>query len=142
MILPDVNVLVYAHRQESDRHDEYRTWLEEVWKSPSSYAVSDIVLAGCLRVLTHHRVFDPPTPFKTAVAFVEQVRSHPNAVTIRPGRRHWTLFLELCRQSDARGNLIPDAYLAALAIESGSELMTTDRDFARFDGLRWRHPLA
>jgi toxin-antitoxin system PIN domain toxin len=125
---------------ESDRHAEYRQWLESVWTSRANYAVSDLVLSGCLRVLTHPKVFDPPTPTKTAIAFVNQVRSQPNAVVVSPEHRHWPIFTELCRKAAAVGNLIPDAYLAALAIESGSELITTDRDFARFPGLKWRHP--
>lgn len=140
MILPDVSVLVYAHREESERHVEYREWLESVWSSRANYAVSDFVLSGCLRVLTHRRVFNPPTPSKTAQAFANQVRSQPNAVVIRPGNRHWEIFTDLCDKANAVGNLVPDAYLAALAIESGSELVTTDRDFARFPGLKWRHP--
>ena len=64
-----------------------------------------------------------------------------NAVTLAPGERHWDIFQRLCREANAKGNLIPDAYLAALAIESGAEWITTDRDYARFPGLRWRHPL-
>jgi toxin-antitoxin system PIN domain toxin len=86
-------------------------------------------------------VFDPPTPLDQAIAFVEQVRSRPNTVVFSPGKRHWEIFRGLCVASGATGNLIPDAYLAALATETGSELITTDRDFARFPGLRWRHPL-
>ncbi len=141
MILPDVNVLIYAHREESDRHDEFRDWLEQVLASPATYGVSELVLSGCLRVLTHHRVFSPPTHLDIAITFVDQVRTQPNAVIIQPGRQHWEIFTELCRRGNAAGNLVPDAYIAALAIESGSELITTDRDFARFPGLKWRHPL-
>ncbi|MGA7304507.1 MAG: type II toxin-antitoxin system VapC family toxin [Rhodothermales bacterium] len=141
MILVDVNVLVYAHRADTDRHEEYRAWLEALWAAPSTHAVSEMVLSGCLRIITHHRVFDPPTPLKQALGFVDQVRSRPNAVTVAPGARHWDIFTDLCRKTEAAGNLVPDAYLAALAIESGSELITTDRDFARFPHLRWRHPL-
>ena len=141
MILPDVNVLIYAHREESERHTEYRAWLESIWRSPASYAVSELVLSGCLRVLTHHRVFTPPTPIKEAVAFVDQVRSQPNAVVVKPGPKHWVIFNDLCQRVNATGNLVPDAYLAALAIETGSELVTTDRDFARFPDLKWSHPL-
>ena len=133
--------MIYAHREESTRHDEYRDWLEQVWASPATYGVSELVLSGCLRVLTHHRVFDPPTPLDAASAFVGQVRTQPNAVIIQPGREHWGIFTNLCRRANATGNLVPDAYIAALAIESGSELITTDRDFARFRDLKWRHPL-
>ncbi len=141
MILADVNVLIYAHREESERHTRYRAWLESIWRSPASYAVSELVLSGCLRVLTHHRVFAPPTPIKEALAFIDQVRSQPNAVVVKPGPKHWTIFTDLCRRTKSTGNLVPDSYLAALAIETGSELVTTDRDFARFPELKWRHPL-
>lgn len=141
MILADVNVLVYAHRVDSDRHAECRAWLEDLWASPSSHGVSEMVLSSFLRITTHHRVFDPPTPLARALSFVDQVRSRPNAVIVAPGNRHWDIFTDLCQKAEAVGNLVPDAYLAALAIESGSELITTDRDFAQFPGLRWRHPL-
>jgi toxin-antitoxin system PIN domain toxin len=76
----------------------------------------------------------------TALTFVRAIRDAPNAVAIEPGPRHWDLFERLCVQGGAKGNLVADAYLAALAIESGCEWITTDRDFARFPGLRWRHP--
>lgn len=141
MILVDVNVLIYAHRVDSNRNGEYKAWLEDLWASPSSHGVSEMVLSSFLRIATHHRVFDPPTPLDQALAFVDQVRSSPNAVIVAPGQRHWDIFTNLCRKAEAVGNLVPDAYLAALAIESGSELVTTDRDFARFSDLRWRHPL-
>jgi uncharacterized protein len=142
VILADVNVLVYAHREECERHEEYRAWVEEVLCCGSAFGVSDIVLSSCLRILTHLRIFAPPTPAPRALEFIRQVREHPHAVVISPGPRHWGMFLDLCQKTGARGNLVADAYLAALAIESGSEWITTDRDYARFPGLRWRHPLA
>jgi toxin-antitoxin system PIN domain toxin len=141
LILPDVNVLIYAHREECDRHPDYRRWLEDIWAGDSAYGVSELVLSGCLRILTHPRIFDPPTPAQKALLFVRQVREHPLAVAISPGQRHWSIFCDLCRRTGARGNLVADAYLAALAIESGSEWITTDGDYARFPGLRRRHPL-
>lgn len=141
MLLCDVNVLVYAHRTDSPDHDVYRAWLENVLNSNAAYGVSDIVLSGFLRVVTHPRVFDPPSRLTDALAFVEQIRNQPNAVLLAPGERHWSIFTELCATADVKGNLIPDAFLAALAIESGSEWITTDRDFSRFPGLNWRHPL-
>lgn len=76
-----------------------------------------------------------------AAAFVEEVRAQPNAVAVQPGARHWRLFVDLCRRAGAKGNAVPDAYLAALAVETGCEWITTDRGFARYPGLRWRHPL-
>jgi toxin-antitoxin system PIN domain toxin len=77
-----------------------------------------------------------------ALAFADALRAQPNAVVVAPGDRHWGIFRQLCIGAGAKGNLVADAYLAALAIESGSEWITTDRDFSRFAGLRWRHPLA
>ena len=88
MILADVNVLVYAHREESERHEEYRAWLEGQLSGGSAYGVSDTVLSGCLRILTHPRIFDPPTPAPRALAYIRQVREHPHAVAISPGPRH------------------------------------------------------
>jgi predicted nucleic acid-binding protein len=75
-----------------------------------------------------------------ALRFADEVRSPANCVLITPGARHWDIFTRLCRAAEARGNLVPDAYLAALAIESGSDWITTDRDYSRFPGLRWRPP--
>ena len=142
MILTDVNVLVYAHRRDVPQHEAFRQWLEEVVNGEASWAVSEHVLAGFLRVVTHPRVFDPPSSADEALAFCEELRGAPNAVPVAPGRRHWSIFTRLCQQAGAKGNLVPDAYLAALAIESGCEWITTDRDFSRFPGLRWRHPLS
>ena len=73
--------------------------------------------------------------------FADALRAQPNAVVVGPGRRHWAIFTQLCVETDVKGNLVPDAFLAALAIESGSELISTDRDYARFKRLQWRHPL-
>lgn len=111
-------------------------------ESESAFGVSDLILSGFLRVVTHPRVFDAPMPIDRALAAAEAVRSRPNAVLVSPGERHWEIFTRLCRETGLKGNLVPDAYFAALAIESGSEWITTDRDYSRFPGLRWRHPLA
>jgi len=137
-----VNVLVYAHREESADHLAYRQWLEDLIGSDEAYGMSDIVLSGFLRIVTHPSIFVPPSSVSAALSFAEDVRSPPNCVPIHPGPRHWGIFSQLVHSAEARGNLVPDAYLAALAIESGSEWITADRDFSRFPGLRWRHPLA
>ncbi len=140
MILPDVNVLVYAYREDAPKHERYRRWLERVLGGPEAYGLSDLVLAGFLRVVSHPRVFSPPSPLEHALGFAEALLAHPNCVPVAPGQRHWGIFAGLCRVAEVKGNLVPDAYLAALAIESGSEWMTTDRDYSRFPGLRWRDP--
>lgn len=141
MILPDVNVLVYAFREDAENHKTYRRWLEEAVSRDETFALADMVLSGFLRVVTHPRVFHEPAPVKRAVAFVEALRGQDNCVVLAPGRLHWEIFTGLCVEAHATGNLIPDAFLAALAIETGCEWITTDRDYARFPGLRWRHPL-
>ncbi len=140
MILVDVNVLVHAFREDSPRHADLRPWLEDLVDSDSAFALSELVLSGFLRVVTHPRVFSPPTPLERALEFAEALQSQPNCVLVAPGDRHWPIFRRLCLEAEARGNLVPDAYLAALAIESGSELITTDRDFSRFPGLKWQPP--
>jgi toxin-antitoxin system PIN domain toxin len=141
VILPDVNVLVYAHREDTPDHERFRDWLTRLVNSPRAYGLSDLVLAGFLRVVTHPRVFREPSPLESALAFASEIRERPSCVRVAPGPRHWGIFLDLVRSAEARGNLIPDAYFAALAIESGSEWITTDRDYARFPGLSSRHPL-
>ena len=141
MILFDVNVLVYAHREDAPDHNVYLEWLREAMGSEAAYGVSDLVLSGFLRVVTHPRVFRVPSPMKIALAFTHALRERPNCVLISPGSRHWEIFTNLCRTAGVKGNLVTDAYLAALAIESGSEWITTDRDYSRFQGLQWRHPL-
>lgn len=141
MILCDVNVLIYAFRQDSHRHNDYRAWLSSQLAGPANVAVSEFVLSSVVRITTHPKVFIRPSGLDEALAFVDAVRGSPVSVPVVPGKRHWDVFCELCVRSEVKGNLVPDAYLAALAIESGSEWITTDRDYTRFPGLRWRHPL-
>lgn len=140
MILIDVNVLVYANRRDAHNHSTYRRWLNDVVNSDGPYGIPDLVLSGFLRIVTHPKIFAKPTRIDSALDFTDRLRRHPNCVHISPGPRHWEIFGRLCRTAGVKGNLVPDAYLAALAIESGSEWITTDRDFARFPGLRWRLP--
>jgi toxin-antitoxin system PIN domain toxin len=140
VIFADVNVLIYAFRKDSVDHKAYLSWLQEMMED-SSYRCSDFILSAFVRIVTNPRTFQFPTSLKLALEFTEAFRNHSNAVAVAPGPRHWDLFTGLCRKHDAKGNLIPDAYLAALAIESGSEWITTDKGFSRYSGLRWRHPL-
>jgi toxin-antitoxin system PIN domain toxin len=141
VLLPDVNLLVYAFREDATDHAAYKGWLDTVIAGNEPVGVVELVLSGFLRIVTHPRIFRPPTPMARALEFVEAFRAIPSGVRVAPGERHWGIFVSLCRAAGAKGNLVPDAYLAALAIESGSEWLTTDREYARFPGLRWRHPL-
>jgi toxin-antitoxin system PIN domain toxin len=141
LLLCDVNVLVYAHREDAAHHLRCREWLESTVNGEEAYGVSELVLSGFVRVVTHPKVFAQPSALSDALAFAAQVKDQAHAVPVRPGARHWEIFQRLCTEYAVRGNLVRDAYLAALAIESGCEWVTTDQDFARFKGLRMRNPL-
>jgi toxin-antitoxin system PIN domain toxin len=140
VVLPDVNVLVSAYRTDTPAHAACRGWLESTVEGDEAFAMADLVLSGFLRIVTHPAVFALPTPLDAALGFARAIRAQPHCIPVAPGARHWSIFERLCRDADARGNLVADAYLAALAIESGSEWVTLDRDYARFAGLRWRPP--
>lgn len=142
MFLMDVNALVYAHREDTLEHDIYREWLESIINGNAAYGYSELVLSGFLRVVTHPRVFEIPSPLSSAIRFVSQVKAVRHAVRLVPGPMHWKIFLECIEQIDAKGNDIPDAYHAALVMEWNCIWVTTDRGFNRFKGLKVRHPLA
>lgn len=141
MLLGDVNVYLYARRRESERHEEYRSWLEDRLGGPEPFGVSEMVLSAFVRIVTNHRVYREPTSPEQALEFCQVILGAPAAVAVRPGPRHWDIFCSLCRSVRARANIVPDAYLAALAIEHGAILATLDRGFSRFPGLRAELPL-
>jgi toxin-antitoxin system PIN domain toxin len=141
VIAPDVNVLLYALREDSSRHRQYCTWLEQALNGEERIALFEPVLASVLRVGTHPAIYKPPTPRRIVEAFIDTCLAAPAAVSLRPDERHWPLFRDLCSRADCRGNLVQDAYLAALALEHNATFVTTDRDYSRFPRLRWRHPL-
>jgi uncharacterized protein len=138
LLLPDINVLAHAFREDSPEHIVARRWLGGLVEGNEAFATSDLLFSGFLRIVTHPAIFDPPNTLAAGLEFVESLGSHPNRVAVRPGERHWRIFIDLCERTGARGNAIPDAYLAALAIESGSDLVTFDHRFGRFRGLRWQ----
>jgi toxin-antitoxin system PIN domain toxin len=142
VLLPDVNVLIYAHRLESPEHARYAEWLRDLAGGPEPFALSEIGASGFVRIVTNPKIWDEPTSTEDALEFVERLRRRTNARLLVPGPSSWEIFARLCRAARARGKLVADAYHAALAIEHGCELMTADGDFARFAGLRYRHPLA
>jgi toxin-antitoxin system PIN domain toxin len=141
MILPDVNVLVYAFRRDADNHPAYYEWLDRLVNGNAAFGLAEMVLSSFLRIVTHPAIFRTPSAMRSALGFVETLRGCEKAVAVAPGPGHFEIFLDLCRLPGSKGNVVPDAYLAALAIESGSEWVTADRGFAKFPGLRWRHPL-
>lgn len=142
MLLPDVNVLVYAHRVESPDHERYAEWLRALATGAEPFALSELGASGFIRIATNPKIWDEPTSIQDALLFIERLRTRSNARMLTHGSASWDIFAGLCTSARARGKLVADAYHAALAIEHGCELVTADADFARFHGLRWRHPLA
>ena len=140
MILPDVNVIIYAFRRDSVRHAEYRAWLQGVADGPNAYGVSPQVLASVLRICTHSKIFRQPSTVTETLAFCEALLEPAHSTLIHPGARHWSIFTDLCESSNASGNLVQDAWFAALAIENGCQWISTDVDYDRFCGLRWQRP--
>ena len=141
MDLLDVNVLVNAFRRDAPDHKPMAKYLQAVCADPQPFAIPSIVFSGFFRIATHPRVFSPPSKFDDTRVFAEQLRSQSHCLTVEVGPRHWEIFVRLCQSGNARGNLVSDAYLAAIAIEMGAELVTADRGFGRWPGLKWRHPL-
>ena len=142
MKLCDVNVLVYAHREDSEDHDQYADWLINLAVGPEAYGLSEAVLAGFVRVVTNRRIYKDPTPIDRAMGFCEMLLNQPQACLLRPGPRNWPIFKKLCLEVPATGKLVSDAWHAALAIEYDCTWISTDTDFARFRQLKRRHPLA
>jgi hypothetical protein len=140
VILPDVNVLVYAFRDDLQNHRTYRVWLDSVVNGDSAYAISPQVLSSVVRVCTHRAIFPKPSQLDQTLAFCHILMDQPHCQLIHPGPRHWSIFADLCGRVHAAGNLVQDAWFAALAIEHGCEWVTLDRDYARFPGLAWRPP--
>jgi uncharacterized protein len=140
MILPDVNVLIYAFRSDVPQHQLCRAWLASMIMSDAPFGMSRLVLAAVIRITTDPRAYREPSSLEDAVGFCDDLLGQPNCHVVEPGDRHWDIFRRLCMQTDTRGRRITDAWFAALAIEWGCEWITFDRDFARFPGLQWRVP--
>ncbi|MGW4794833.1 TA system VapC family ribonuclease toxin [Nonomuraea sp. NPDC004297] len=141
VLLADINILVNAFRKESADHKHCHAVIDDMVNGDSSYAVSDFVVNGFVRLVTNRRIYRNPDSLDRALTFAEAYRNQPHAAVVAAEGRHWEIFARLSRTAGATGKLIPDAYLAALAIEHGCEFVTCDKDFARFEGLRWRSPL-
>jgi toxin-antitoxin system PIN domain toxin len=141
VILPDVNVLLYAFRRDAPSHQACRRWLDSVVNADAPYGMSPQVLASVVRIATHPRIFATPSGREEAFSFAGDLLNQPHCQLIVPGTYHWDIFRDLCRKVRATGNLVQDAWFAALAIESGCEWITADRHYAVFEGLRWRAPV-
>jgi toxin-antitoxin system PIN domain toxin len=142
MLIADVNVFVSAHREDDPYHPEMLRWLTARLSGSERFGVSELVLSAFIRISTNHRAHARPATPNQALAYCQAVRDAPATHVIGPGPRHWEIFTDLVRAAQARANVVPDAYLAALAIENGATFVTRDRGFARFPGLRLLDPLA
>ena len=143
MILPDVNILVYAYRREAQQHEAYADWLGSIVRGADELALVDHCLAGMVRIVTNPRIMVDPAPTSDAMAFVAAVRAAVRGRDLTSTRATWATLGQLVQiDRGLRGNLVPDAYLAALAISYGCRLATTDRGFARFPGLDHFDPVA
>jgi toxin-antitoxin system PIN domain toxin len=140
MILPDVNVLIYAFRTDVREHQLCRQWLDGVVLGEAQFGLSPLALGALIRVTTNRRAYSEPSTLDEAFGFCDDLLAQPHSQIVEPGERHWEIFKRLCIETGTRGPTVTDAWYAALAIEWGCEWITLDRDFARFPGLHWRPP--
>ena len=141
MLIPDVNILVGAFRRDTPGGQQLADWLESALDSPEEVGLPETVWSGFARVATNPKIFLDPSPMPDVLTFIAAMFAPGGAVTVNPGYGHRLIFDQLCRTSNVRGDRVPDAYLAALAIETGATFITLDRGFSRYPGLKWRHPL-
>lgn len=132
MYLLDVNVVLAAHRGDHPHHQAVRPWFDDVLAGDEPFTVPVAVWASFLRIATNRRIFPVPTPLEAAFAFIDATVGQPHHLPVGPGPRHLALLRAQCEEADARGDLVPDAVLAALAAEHRCTIATLDRDFARF----------
>jgi hypothetical protein len=140
--LPDVNLLVYAYNQRLVQHARARPWFEDLMSGTESVALSWHTVLAFLRLTTRAQIMNPPLPVPVAVRIVDGWLAQPNVVVVQPTSRHLSLLFDLLEAVGTAGNRVPDAHLAALAIEHGAVLCSADADFRRFPGLRWVDPLS
>ncbi len=136
MDLFDVNIYVYAHREDSPNHEACLERLESSMNSGELFGYAPLALSGFLRITTHPKIFKTPTDFEISMGFIQMITEHPAGIAVIPGQSHWSIFTHLCHRYKPKGNLIPDMYFAALAIESDCTWVTSDRDFTRFSEVK------
>ena len=142
MILVDANILLYAEDSLQPRHQQARAWWDDQLSGTGVVCLCWTVLSAFIRIGTNSRVFEHPLSLEQALARVQSWLDQPCTRVVRPTERHWTVFRQVLTDGQAVANLVTDAHLAALAIEHGCELASTDADFARFPKLKWRNPIA
>lgn len=142
MILPDVNVLIYAFRQDSSEYAVCRPWLDSVVAGNARFGMSPLALSAVVRITTNRRTYEVPSSVEEAFGYCEDLLRQPHCQVVEPGERHFEIFQRLCIDTDTKGPSVTDAWYAALAIEWGCEWITLDRDYARFPGLKLSAPSA
>lgn len=140
MILPDVNVLIYAFREGVPQHALCRSWLNGIIAGDAHFGLSPLALAALVRVTTNPRLYPSPSSVASAFAFCDNLLGQPHCQVVEPGESHFEIFKRLCLETGTRGADVSDAWYAALAIEWDCDWITLDRDYARFSGLRSRTP--
>jgi len=142
MVLPDVNILIYAFRKDDQHHAVCNSWLTDVVSGDARFGISPLTLSALVRVTTGFRTYRTPSILAEAFTFCDFITSQPHCQLVEPGERHWDIFRQICIETNTRGGRVTDAWFAALAIEWGCEWVTLDRDYARFPGLKWSMPKA
>lgn len=141
MILTDANLLLYAYNVDAIEHDASRRWLETQLSGSDLFCFAWQTITAFLRITTNQRAFPAPLSTKEAATIVTEWLERPQTVVLTPGEKHWSIFQDLLKSGQATGPLVMDAHLAALALEHGAALASTDRDFSRFPGLQLINPL-
>jgi toxin-antitoxin system PIN domain toxin len=141
LIIPDINLLVYAYNSDAPFHDKSKAWLEGCLSGRMSVGFPWVVMLGYVRIMSSNAVLTNPMEPVEAIEHVRSWLALPQTQIVIPGPRHLAILAEIMDESRASGRLTTDAHLAAIAIETQSELHSNDLDFARFPGLRWRNPL-
>lgn len=141
MILPDINLLVYAYNSDAPEHRTARTWWEDALSGKQPVGLPWVVLLGFARIMTSRRILVEPLTMTEAVGHMRSWLERPQAGILHPGPKHLDLIESLAQRIRASGEMTTDLHLAALAIEHQAELHSNDADFSRFPGLQWRNPL-
>ena len=141
MKIVDINLLIYAINRDTPHHAKAKKWFEDSLSSDEPFGFAWIVILGFLRIVTNGRIMPKPLMPEAAINIVNDWLQQPPSITVVPSRQHWTIFKEILMPLGTAANLTSDAHLAALAIEHGARLFSTDNDFSRFKSLRWTNPI-
>ena len=141
MILPDINLLIYAHNLAAPQHPKALAWWNRCLEGHEGVVLAWVVIQGFVRIATHPKIFENPMPVADALGRVEEWLTLPHVQVVHPSSSHFQIWSSLLKQLGSAGNLTTDAHLAALAIDRALTLHSSDADFSRFPGLKWKNPL-